>query len=462
MNALPKTKVDLSAITGKYPLLALFLLVTEALLGLWLFLAESIAERTTAGALMVLMFAGFLFVILQISKEPKGQGDAIALESLGKISPASQEVTKAEIEAAEPKVLVAPDRSYIIDRPPDGWITEELTISEWASRSLGVSDAQAKLHLGLGQTEENNDVLLFESPTQISVIPIPGKTIINGRKLPSALEVLIPTRLSIIPIDRAQPPFYFEFPLLQNFLLFISEIVKSGLIPIRELSSGMTENSGRNYRLAEFHQDVEHAIINGEESKGIRSNITVIGIEGEIRDYLLLMNYTSQPTGGDPQVQRDLEIIRSLVNSFKPLEAINPDRKRRELQTLAAQNFESMLQKTGEQMFYAEFGLLILRLISTNLDDPYERLRAAKLLKPFEIFAQQINYHDDDLDKLWDALHEAEKGNSQELRNLLIELIEDFKERGKESDAQLSHESNGAESSPVESTGNNTSPSLEG
>jgi hypothetical protein len=67
MDTVPKTKIDLSKITGPYPLLGLFLLVVEGLLGFWLFRANSMIERIVVGSFITLIFGGFLFVLVRIS-----------------------------------------------------------------------------------------------------------------------------------------------------------------------------------------------------------------------------------------------------------------------------------------------------------------------------------------------------------------------------------------------------------
>lgn len=137
MASLPKTKVDLGNITGKYPLLALFLLVTEGLLGLWIFLAENTAERIAAGILMTLIFGVFLLVVIQISREPKVGDKILAPEGLGKVTPAQEEVSKTQTESPEPQELASPDRAYIINKPPNDWLIQEITVLDYYAENLG-------------------------------------------------------------------------------------------------------------------------------------------------------------------------------------------------------------------------------------------------------------------------------------------------------------------------------------
>jgi len=67
MDHMPKTKVDVTKISGPYALLGLFLLITEALLGLWFFRAGEANERMIAGGLMTLIFLVFLYVVMRIA-----------------------------------------------------------------------------------------------------------------------------------------------------------------------------------------------------------------------------------------------------------------------------------------------------------------------------------------------------------------------------------------------------------
>lgn len=74
MGPIPKTNIDPSKISGPYPLLTVFLLVVESFLGYWLFKSDNSFERVVSGFFMILIFAGFLFVVLKLSvKEKKDQ-----------------------------------------------------------------------------------------------------------------------------------------------------------------------------------------------------------------------------------------------------------------------------------------------------------------------------------------------------------------------------------------------------
>ena len=57
---LPKIKIDPSKITNQYSLLAVFLVVSEGLLGFWMYQAENATERLFVGLFILLILLAFL------------------------------------------------------------------------------------------------------------------------------------------------------------------------------------------------------------------------------------------------------------------------------------------------------------------------------------------------------------------------------------------------------------------
>ncbi|MCK4796463.1 MAG: hypothetical protein KAT05_03735 [Spirochaetes bacterium] len=422
---MPKIKIDIEKITGPYQLLALLLIV----FGFWLYKADTAIERIIAGILIILILAYF-FMKKEESKPiiPPGFKD--------EFTPAEKEATEEEIKYPEPQRIAAPDGSYSINIPPQNWTIQEMTSTEWMIDGWQITDPSIKEKM-LGTSSEVRNILSFKSDKTTSIIPIPGQTVIDGRKFPSALALLIPTRLAIIPIDRYQPPLFIERPIEHNFSKYINEIMQIGVFTLHNLSSGKITNSDLKYMEADFRQEIEGAMVNGKEIKNVNSNIIIIGIEGELRDYLLFLNYPSIPEANDPELERDLQILRSLVSSFRPLKIINPDEKREELQKKADENFKELMAEKGEDLFYAEFEILLLRLSGLDIDDPEQRLNAIKMIKPFETFSKEINLQDEDLNKLWNSLPEVEKGNAINFKSQLKEMFELMKEEEEELNVNL-------------------------
>src|SRR5881628_2144104 len=75
-------------------------------------------------------------------------------------------------------------------------------------------------------------------------------------------------------------------------------------------------------------------------------------------------------------------------------------------------------------VFYNELLMVALRFDDLDMDQPEKRNDAIKLFKPFQISAKELDLHDDDLEKLWVALSEAEKGDATSFKSLFSELRE--------------------------------------
>ena len=289
------------------------------------------------------------------------------------------------------------------------------------SEGIGITDLKTKEQL-LGSEDQRRDILIFERKKKNSIIPTPGQTTIDGRKLPTALEVLLPTTLIVIPIERAQSPLFVERPLEHNFLCFIGMILNIGVITLRSFGSGIISSTGRRYMEVELRQDIKNAIVNGKESQDVAVTIRLVGIEGELVDHLLITKYLVMP--GDREVDADRQTLQKLVTSFRPLKIINAEEKRKEIATQADKKFKELLAENGEEIFNFEFSVQLLRLKGANLEDPEVWFHSMKSLKPFEVFAREINLHDEKLDSFWVALHQAEGGDATNFKTNLIELIE--------------------------------------
>lgn len=359
----------------------------------------------------------------------------IVTTGLGKVTPAEQEVTEKQIHLARPEVLSGPESSYIINKPPEDWIIKELTQAELIAENLKIAHSPLKEELfKTAEQPLTREILMFKSKREISVIPILGKTTVDGRKFPTALEFFIPIQLTIAPMNRASAPFFVERPLVHNFSSAVAEVLRIGAATMRDLKLGTTPTSRRPYLLAEFRQEIENAIVSGREGKNILGNYTLIGIEGELRDHLLVMNYPSLPEAGEPELEQDLQTLKSLVSSFQPVKILNPDVKLKKIRKTAEQNYRDFLTKAGKDMFYAELGVLVVRLASLDMDNPEDCLKAVRSLKPFQMFAKEIKLQDQELDELWDSLGEAETGNTTNFKRIFTRAMKTIFESVKKKD----------------------------
>jgi len=402
----------LKAVSGPYQVMGLLLLVVESLLGYWLHKAGGAPERVFAGSLMTLVLLAVLYVV---ATRPKTAQTGLSIKP-----PDKKEVTPAEVVAPAPELMAGPDRSYLINRPPDDWKVDEVTMADWVSGALGVTDPAAREKL-FPSTSGSREILLLDRGRQTSVIPVAGRTTVNGRKVPSALETFAPTQLTILPIERYQPPFFAERPLEDSVLTFVGSMLNVGTISATHLESGILSVNGRHYVACELQQKVQDAIVNGKEGENVVLGVSVIGIQGELHDHLLIMKYTISQ--GDPELDRNFETLRGLVASFRPVKPANTDEEHSKIKALAEENFNKFMKEHGHDMFYAELGVLLLRLQGVDLEDPETRGRVIKQVKPFESFARDLRLHDAELGSFWDALHLAEKGDATTFKTMFSEML---------------------------------------
>ena len=411
---LKENSIDISKIAGSYQLLGAFLVIIDSIMAVWFYKAENYIERIIAGILLALISLSFLYLVIK-REEKKDQ--YINPPGLGKVSPAREEATENEIINPEPQKIGASDGSYIIDKPPEDWIVRKIGLTEWTKETSDTFLFKNNEILEETENTHETEILLFQSPKQLSIIPIPGKTILNRMKLPIALAEDIYTRLAIIRLDKIRPPLFFERPFEDSFFKNISFFLQTDTIILRKLLSGIISKSNIRFYEADFSQDIENAIVDGKEEMNVANNFVAIDIEGEISDHLLFITYPYVPDIDNP----DIKILKTLVESFRPLKMVH-DNKYLQLKKFADIKLEELAKNS--QNFFAQFAVAILRLKKLNLENNEECLIAIKKLKSFEILAKEADIHDDNLNNLWSSLHDAEKGNLLNLKDELNKIIE--------------------------------------
>lgn len=421
-----RSQIDLKAISNRFQVWIAFLIITEGLLGVLIVRAENSLERTIDAILMVVVLGGFLLMysrsdVREVSAPSAPPGFDKPIE------PAQTEASREQIASPEPQKKAAPDGSYIINRPPEGWTVRQVSALDYTSDNLAIKDEEAKEVLRPQLANfypPDQDILVFESKQPIRVAPIPGRSTFNQRRVPSALEITIPTRLSILPIHRALPPFYFDRPLEQSVIQWVIIAgVSSNVVMIRNIKSETVAGSQRKQVTVELRQDMENVRVNGQEVHELQSNITLIGIRGSAQDYLLIMNYAVWNEGGD-QLKDELETLRSLVNSFEPLKDDDADRKREALKDVAEAGYRQVIAEKGSEIFWEEMRWVGLRLKGLDMDDPANRQHAIDLLCPFEDLAREVGLTDEELQSFWEAMHDAEQGDARVFKEELEALTD--------------------------------------
>ena len=415
-----------STIKGPYQLIAAALIVVEVGLGGWVYIAESQGERITAACIFITVFGIAVFAAIKLMKK-HDDSDRLGAETR-LVEPPKGEATEQEIANPGPGSIAGPDGSFLIQQPPDGWVTRILSLDEWMEIVTGLSTFQ-EASSGTDVDDSisadstmDKEVMLIEKRTPFSVFPIPGRTTIDDRLVPTALEVPGHASLTILPMLRAQQPLYTERTIEHNFLAFVAQTISSGVLTARNLNTGMKSQDGRRSYSVEFTQDVKNAIVNNKEGSDVTLNIVILGVEGELKDHIIIVRYPMQK--GNIELERDHAVLQELISSFRSLKILDLEDKKKQMTAMANANFRELMKAGGESIFYRELSLLLLRVSKANLDDQDQRLRVMNMLKPFEIMSKDLGIADSELNDLWVSLAQAVNGDARELKENLKELME--------------------------------------
>jgi hypothetical protein len=134
------------------------------------------------------------------------------------------------------------------------------------------------------------------------------------------------------------------------------------------------------------------------------------------------------PADANADLDRDLESLRSLVNSFRPLRSLNLVEKKEQMRSESDKKFKELLRTQGARLFLTELRAVMRLIHELNLDDPDQRLRAIKLLRPFELLAKKLEIEDDDLQGLWNSMHAAEVGEASDFKASTSSLFKELEE----------------------------------
>jgi hypothetical protein len=421
--SLPVVRFDPAKITSHYGLLGAFLLVVQVLMVTWVVRAEGGIERAAAGLLAVGVLSIFLFILLRLERSPT----VAPYTSLP--NPAGKEAPLEEIRSPEPEILVGPDSSFTIRQPPDGWQVTTTTLAEMAIKRFNVPAtlaASARPIVGLPPDSDEQamvnkrNVLVISSSRDLMAFPVPGETTINGRHLPTLLGVPLPTRLSIVPLERMQAPYYIQLPLVHNFLQVAGGMMEQGTI-LSEIQLNPISTNHMLKIVATFKESAENVLIDGGRARAVTTN-TLFGISGNIRDYVLIMTQSEVFDIEARKLQEDVQILHSIVESFRPVAVQNPEEARIQAQQVADEQFEQFSAKLGVRSFLGQFVTVMLQMGEFDVSDVEQRLIALKLLKPFGTYARNAVFDTDTLEEL------------ELTREDLIEMLDDVQSAIEEGD----------------------------
>lgn len=409
-------KIDPSKIKNPYQLLAVFLIVIETLLGYWMYQASFPYERIIVGILITIIFIVFLFKVVSLRRL---DSSVISPPGLDTITPAKNEVESTEIESTPEEQIAGPHGRYVIDKPPNNWDIKFINIDEWGLEMFDITDPNLKKQYS-GTSPFSDDILHLSSKNKISILPETGKTLVNGRKFHTALEITIRTQLSILDVERFLPPTYVEGNLEHSVLTIVSGVTQLGLALPQKITSGLISNK-RQFYMYEFCQDIKNAKINGEDGKNCKIYIVILGIEGDVRDHFLVFRYGILESSDEND--NDIETLSKLSDSFKPLKILNADEEKTKIKNQAEDLYQKVIQENGESMFRNELSVFFARLIDKDLENREVQNQIIEQLKMFEIFYNKINLKTNEFDDFLKLLHEANKGNFTKLSAFLKDSL---------------------------------------
>lgn len=417
------SNVDPSKIKTIYGLLAVFLLVTNAGVVFWLSRAQTAWERTTSGVLFLALLAFFLITVIELFRS----GARASPTAMAQVAPAAEVTTKDDIsESQETDRRLGPDGSYTLQNPPDNW---DVTIQSQAAnftQNLRISDPTilSKFQQGMGTSQ---NVLVLASRSILSVTPMPGQTRLDGVKFPSALEIHIPRRLSIYPLERNKPPLHIDYSAEHSILIEAGEVIRLGLFKLTDVNRSHQRDGKRVLWRFEFEQRIEDAIVGGIDHQSVHSHMTVFGVEGETKDYLLVMQYPLFPERVDAAVQADIEVLQEMANSFRPVRSFDGEQRRQEAQRKAERDFQETLESKGKEYLVREFGMFCARWSDANLDSPEQRSRVLQGLRPFAEFARLVGA-EGWMDDMFQAARKAEAGDAKDFKEIWSQGMVHFRE----------------------------------
>jgi len=419
--AKPERKTfDPSKITGPFPLLAAMLIVVETAFGVWLVLSQNSIERIVLGLIMATILVCVLIVTLRITRIMHTTvAPQVPQASGNDVTPAKEASTESELKSLPSDVMAGPGGFYTINMPPKKWQIRNWTLKELVMDSWQINDTLFTKSI-LQAVEDVPNVLTMDSG-KFSILPVPGKTKINGRKIPTGLEVILKNRISVIPLSKYTPFMSEGISLEHNALKAFSSFIITPVYNIQKISQGEIPHSGRRYISLELKQDLEWFNYGEILLEKLQSNILAIIVEGDVSDFLVLISYAStfgKVTDLD-WLSGEVKILAELASSLRPLKIPNPEMVRQEMSLKATTDFERIMTKGGRLAFNLEWHFLIARLSSFNLEKSDDRSQAIALLKPFIALANELKIEEPSLLGIASAVKQAEKGNADALKDTI-------------------------------------------
>lgn len=415
---------------GPVGALALVLLALGAGLAIWFVRANSSSERIIAGVAFVVVLlavAGALLSIEWMRLQAPSREFREAAETLDKAGVSAEEIERIRVSASEKseELIPGPDASFIVRRPPAGWVVEVTNVPEFLKEFSHGSEKHDQVFAS--DLRELESFLRIEYGARQTFAPQPGRTRLNGALQPIFLTGPLVRGLWIMSRRRRAPPLYMDQSLYDTIISVGLFDVLFGMMSIKSITPGRLPKTGREMVVAEATSNLEGVLVDGGEVD-VQVNTRISAVRGDAFDYLLLaMNFR---IGGesDGVAESVDDQIRILLDSFLPLSIADPSKETRVDGKRAEQGFEEfMTSETGDTLFWDQFHAAWNQLRGMDLHSRSDMQKGVSLLRPFRSCAHMLRPFSDgerDPKELWDAFDQAEKGQTQPLRDLLLKRLE--------------------------------------
>ena len=338
------------------------------------------------------------------------------LGSLGSsVNPGEDEAHESEVEGINPAITQT-EGGYQIDKPPEDWAVDELTQRELYKGRLGTDlgkDGSASPFVDADRIDKR-DILRVRSKTQLRIEYDPGVSLLSGRPIPQFLPEQLPVaQLVIMPLERQSvAPSFVEQTLEHIFLMQLVQV-----LPLTNLKSMLASTTRKTNRLrltAELDQKIDNVSANGSPNQSLTTNQTVIGIQGYTRDYLLILSYISQATSNKTEIENQIALLRSLVNSFKLIKPADAEKEEHQLRAAGDKRYKKYVELTAGTHIAFQAKVLFEQWKELDWDSADSSARVIsdtkliqRAIKAFPVKDEKIDSLSQDLDRIDQMTPEA-------------------------------------------------------
>jgi hypothetical protein len=313
--------------------------------------------------------------------------------------------------------LLAVSKTLMTDiaRPSAGWTVNSTTLEAIIEQVVGARMPKESL-------PNISSILVFNFGAPHVWVPQPGRTRLNGRRIPILLGEVISRKLQISTMNHRQPPFFVDRTLCDNALSLTFGLILPGIAKVSAIQPARLPQTNREVIVFEMEQLLENILIDGREQEFARVRTYITAIRGDLYDYILSAINVQIGRDDDPEARQFEKEVRKLFESFRPLSVPDPTAKAREDRERSDQAFEEIISTKGGDFLRAQLSIALAKIEKMDFNTPAGLAQVVALLQPFRAFDRMLpSAADDELNELWTALEKAERNDSGPLQTLLTQ-----------------------------------------